>query len=541
LSWLDTSIIETTRNPGTEIYEAVTLSPQRLMALGDIHGFQVTQDKDGHYLAVPPDADLNDPQFRANFINYWVDQAQVSSKGEHDRGIKIQTYKAMDEVMAEASIALDTYADEALGIGFVDNPVQVKISDPNVESAVFAILGKSEIFKRYRSMIRNMIKYGDLGYDIQIPGLDKDVEDITLQYIDPSNWQCVLAKDSDAVIGYQLGQNRRATAGARDTANRRQPWQFIQMSVFDEDAKPYGRSLLEPMRVDFDHLVVMEALLALSRASKVERLVIKIPTGTNNPVQAAQKIQAVKSSFKSMIFKDTSLGTKSYAKTPALTDILYLPSDLGFDISRLPSGMDLSSTDDVQYFRDRAFTVTGLPKSYFLHDESSGWHSGTALQQQDIIFARKLIRYQDALVEGLVKMITILSVYVTGSNLSNLNIEVRLKRPPQLSSDLITYYVNLAQAAQTLIQTWQQGNNNADIPLGMYSQTLLQLGMPENIAGIFDVSPPPQAAIPDQPLRLVSSVSDIVYSSKDLRQRDPLFEKLVLGNIRESLKEIKAA
>jgi hypothetical protein len=261
MSWFDDNCLTEASNQrsGTEIMEAVSLSPKRLGALADYLGVQITTDKEGNYISVPPNINLDDPKFQSNFIHYWMQEASLSSRTEHDRQRRIQTYKAMDELMAEASISLDTYSDEALGVGFIDDPVQIKISDQKVQSTVYTILGKSEIFKRYCSMIRNLIKYGDLGYKINFPAvLDKDPEDITLEYVDPLGWECTTSKESPAVIGYQIGERRRgynrATSIPGNREGRLQLWEFIQMTVFDEDTKSYGRSLLEPMRVDFDHL-----------------------------------------------------------------------------------------------------------------------------------------------------------------------------------------------------------------------------------------------------------------------------------------------
>jgi hypothetical protein len=544
LAWFDRSlpvVTEASRGaaPGTEIMEAVSLSPERLSALADYLGVQLAQDKEGQYLSVPSNADLSDPAFKSNFINFWLDGASSGASNEHNRQRKISTYKTMDEIIAEASISLDTYADEALGVGFVDDPVQIRINDLNVQTQVFEILGKSEIFKRYRSLVRNLLKYGDVGYRINLPGVDRSTQDIMLEYVDPSAWQCVTAKDSSTVIGYQLGERRqgynRATSIPGDRSGHLQLWEFIQMTVFSEDDKPYGRSLLEPMRVDADHLTTMEALLALSRASKVERLIIKVPTGSTNAVQAAQKLQAVKNQFKSSIFKDSSLGTKSYARTPALTDVLFVPSDAGFDISRLPSGMDLSSTDDIVYFRDKLFTMSGLPKSYFLHDDSTQWGAGSALQQQDIMFARKLVQYQNAFAEALTRMIMILSVYISGADIAGLGVEVRLRKPPQLAGSIVEYLVNLADAAQKIVSTYQAATG-APVTPEMYSNLLAQLGMPASTAGIFGAVQIPSTS--DDPRKLLTAGfdKDIVCTSDDVFKIDPFFRKRTLTSLRESLK-----
>jgi hypothetical protein len=534
MSWFDNA---PRKNSGVEIVETVSLSPERLSDLADYLGTQITQDKEGHYLAVPNNIDLQDPKYSTNFINYWLEESSSANyQTENERAKRIQTYKQMDTVMAEASIALDTYADEALGIGFVEDPIQITISDKAVSAQVMELFAKNDILKRARSMIRNLMKYGDLGYKINLPAArdDKTFTDIRLEYVDPLAWECVRAKEDQTVVAYQLGQyqgrKNRAQVAHGSKENRVNLWEFIQMSIYDEDFKPYGKSLLEPMRIDFDHLITMEALLAMSRAARVERLVIKVPTGANNPIQAAQKIQAIKTQFKNTIFKDTSLGTKTYARTPALTDVLVVPSDANFDISKLPTGMDLSSIEDVNYFRDRAFSVTGLPKSYFLHDEAQS--RGSALQQQDVMFARKLVQFQNAYVEGLTRMVMIAAVYVTGSDLSGLTVSVKLKRPSQLSASLIEYYKTLSDTALSMVTSWMSLNKIEMAPDPMFRTLLISLGMPDTIANVFSQG---GQVTPDQVQSYIMSSNSITRTNHDINRLEPYFEKLVIRSLAEKL------
>lgn len=532
MAWFDNNanISETqVRKEGnTEVFEAVSLSRDRLQDLADYLGVQLTNDKDGNYITVPPSVDVNDPAFQRTFMNFWMDQASASSSAEKDRTRKLNAYRAMDMMMAEASIALDTYADEALGVGFIDKPINIKISNKDVADQVLEILVRNDIMKRSRSMIRNMIRDGDLGYDIQLPkDASKTLLDINLEYIEPMSWQCKVSKEAPKlVLGYNLGSvdgGRRSNPNPSSTKNMRQLWEFIQLSVYDEDSRPYGKSLLEPMRADFDHLVTMEALLALSRAARVDRLIIKVPTGSSNAVGAAQKLSQVKAQLKNAIFKDSSMGSRSYAKTPSLNEILFVPADAGFDITKLPSNIDFSTTDDVDYFRNKVFTSTGLPKGFFLHDDT--FSRGAALQQQDIMFARKLVQYQNAFCEGLVKLITVLSVYVAGSYISDLKVTVELKRPHQLADSLIAYYKTLVDTASEMIMTFAQVTGVQPTPK-QYSDLLLKMGMPEDITQIFQNGAP---GLPQQvsPNALISSNNSIIRTNADVidlrRFRSSLF------------------
>jgi Bacteriophage T4-like portal protein (Gp20) len=217
---------------------------------------------------------------------------------------------------------------------------------------------------------------------------------------------------------------------------------------------------------------------------------------------------------------------------------LYIPSDAGFDINRLPSSVDISSTEDVQYFRDRLLSLTGLPRSYFLHDTSSNW-GGSALEQQDVIFSRKLLKFQNAFCEAVTRLMMILSVYISEADIANLSIEVRLRRPPQISADQIESYVNIADSAQKLIATWQSITGNQIVPPELYSNLLVQLGMPTNLCQLFG---PVQLQSTNPQKLLTSSLNrDIVYTNHDIMTISPTIRRDVLRPLSENLKRRKAA
>jgi len=518
------------RIPGTHIMETVTLSPDRIAGLASRLGLQVVQADDGSYFSLPPNIDLTGQQgeIKLQFIDHWLEETVGKSRVENERNRRCQTYKIMDDAMAEACISLDTYADECLAVGFVEDPIEIKFNDKAVGKQVLAVLDKNEIIKRSRSYVRNQIKYGDLGIKLELPRPDNDTDviDIGLEYIDPLQWEAVIPKDGGHLaVGYRLDDKFNRWVKNPTSSGRRQkilqPWEFVQMTVYDQDFRPYGRSLLEGMRIDFDHLVTLEALLALSRASRVERLVIKIPTGSTNPVQAAQKIQSLKAQFKNIIFKDTSLGTKTYGKTPGLTDVLFMPSDQGFDTAKLSSNVDLSSVEDVEYFRDKAIQTSGLTKGYFLADESMT-DRGSALQAQDIKFARKLLHYQNAWSEGLVRLCLVVATYVAKADPANLEITVGLKKPPQMALTMIDAYAKISETAAMLINNFRTSSASTNPETGepvmpaikgnLYTNLLITLGMPRNVANLFNATG--SGALPgaDQDYVVLKSSNDPEFS-----------------------------
>jgi hypothetical protein len=142
--------------------ETVTLSPDRIAGLAGRLGLQVVQAEDGSYVALPPNIDSSDQsgQIKLQFIDHWLEETVGKSRVENERSRRVQTYKIMDDSMAEACISLDTYADECLAVGFVEDPISIKFSDRAVGKMVMAVLDKNEIIKRARSYIRNQIMYG---------------------------------------------------------------------------------------------------------------------------------------------------------------------------------------------------------------------------------------------------------------------------------------------------------------------------------------------------------------------------------------------
>src|SRR5438309_5013157 len=209
----------------------------------------------------------------------------------------------MDKVMGESMIMLDTYADEALSTGFVLDPIEITINDKEAQRGVLEILRRNKIFEHMRSITRNLIKWGDLGFQIRFgdklePFRDalaaaserggglktertmrrslKDPSDVDPSSYDPANmsidihtpevWEIKLDEHLRTTIFYKYD----ATVPYATKDTEVSPLSFVQMSLPDDQMFPYGRSILDPLRTIFDQLSTIEALLAISRASRVE-------------------------------------------------------------------------------------------------------------------------------------------------------------------------------------------------------------------------------------------------------------------------------
>lgn len=490
------------------IMEASHLDHKQIVALGKKHGYEVTKKGD-EYEVMINNSQLSSKDFHNQFLDFWMGNSPEKQSIEQRRLVKNSTYALMDEIFGIATLTLNAYADEALGIGFIEQPVDIEFSDKEIGRKVMEILSKNGIIKRSRSHIRSLCKWGDLGVQIICPEDSNNPEDIGLRIITPDEWECFFIEKGPIPLGYQLKPKFDITQQTKIGQNKKaeilQPWEFVQMTVPDDELAPYGRSLLEAMRTSFDQLSTIEALLALSRVSRVERLIIKVPTNTANPTMAMSKMNNIASAWKNAIFSSKNNGTKSHARTPSLQDIMFFPSDEGFEIDRLPSGsgVEFSSTDDVEFFRDNVLMMTGLPKGYLLADESTDRYH--ALTAQDLKFARQLIPYQDAYAAGLTKLCLVLAGYC-GADIASIGIVVKIKRPIQMSDQLLSNNEAVSRTAIELIENYRRANISVDdegnevsppTPDDLYAKLLASLGMQDDIIKLFTIDPTDDPMLPN--------------------------------------------
>lgn len=480
--------------PKEEVFEAVTLDKETLTAAADYFGLDVIPDNDGN-LAVAPMSTPQGAKDIPGFFDYWTSESTEKASAETVRAARYRSYELMDRLMPEAMLVLDTYADEMFGVGFVDDPIEIKIKgmSKSVSDAIMETIRKSRVIENARGLGRLMCKWGEFGWLLNVHDAD-DPSSISITTLLPTQYKAVTPNKSPVPVAYKIEPRsgikwtRKDILGLKKRTKDIYPWELVTVGVPDMECVPYGRSVLEPMRVPFDQLVTIEALLALSRASRVERLIVKVPTGQRNPTAALTKMNTLKSVWKNMIISNNQ-GRTAHGRTPALQDILFMPSDDGFSIDRLASSIDVSNTEDVEYFRDKALMMSGLPKGYFLADQSTD--RGNALAAQDLKFARKLIPSQDAFAKGLVKLVVALAVH-HGVTPDSFTVDVNIKRPSNLSDETITQMSSITRAAGEMITSWKEAYSisrmDADevkVPDGMFSNLLTQLGLPKNIVDVF--------------------------------------------------------
>jgi hypothetical protein len=252
-----------------------------------------------------------------------------------------------------------------------------------------------------------------------------------------------------------------------------QPWQFSHFLIPDEVTQPYGKSMLWSMRSTFDQLTTMEALLAFCRASKIQRLVISIPVPESSSVMDAyEQISEIKSNYLTSLFTDAP-GTRGGRKITGMNSIMFKPAIEGFDIDHIESNIDLSSTEDVEYFLDKILRNSKVPKGYLVGDDTIT--TAQTLESQDLKFSRSLLPLKKAFCTGMVHLISCILTHA-GFDVSRIEIKVTINKPIEISGDLIAKYTDTIALLQTIKEA-----NQGITKINMY-QLAVEFGLPNKIA-----------------------------------------------------------
>ena len=468
------------------------ISAELLKSLAKKQNLRIGQLKTGEYISIPLNyrqEDLDD-KYVSQFDNF-LDTYTNFNKNYHTLLTAYKTFDLMEENLGEVDLILSTYVEEVLSTGFVDDPLKIKISNPEAQKIVDAVLYKNKFFARLPMIVRNIAKYGNMGFTLSYPYLmtqydeiDANIEekkidvvkDLVITPINPKFFK-VTCDNWCNVINYQtqIDNTYSYTNNLVSVQNLTwQPWQFQHFLIYSETTEPYGQSMLWSMRSSFDQLTTLEALLAVSRASKVQRLVISIPIPVGaSQMDAYQYLNEFKANYLSSLFTDAP-GTKAGRKIPGATSIFVKPAIKDFTIDKIDSNIDLSSTEDVEYFLDKILRNSKLPKGYLVGDDTIT--TSQTLESQDLKLSRALVPLKRALVDGTLGLVEKIMTHA-GFDVSKINVEVTLNKPIQISNDLIAKYNDIIQ----LIGNMREAINPNITNINQY-QILVELGVSVNVA-----------------------------------------------------------
>ena len=467
----------------------VGISPEVLRGLAKKNNFRIGQTKSGEYISIP----LSMPQSAVidTFVSMYdsfMDSYTYYNQNFNSLLTAYRTFDLMEENLGEVDLILDTYVAEVLSIGFIENPLEIKINNEKAKDFVDKVLFKNKIYQRLPAITKGLAKYGNYGLLLYYPYLEKNrdnpevdlgridvLKDLYIKFVNPKYFKVNCDEDLNPVNYETDIDNAFVTTNQTQAIRHKvwQPWQFIHGLIYDDDTAPYGKSMLWSMRSSFDQLATLESLLAVSRASKIQRLVISVPMPPGiGVIDSYQFINEIKGNINNSLFTNAP-GVRGGKKIPAATEVLYKPAIEGFDIDKIEANIDLSSTEDVEYFLDKILRNSKLPKGYLVGDETIT--TSQTLESQDLKVQRTLIPLRNALVDMITYLVHCVLTH-GGWDVSKLDIEVILKKPILVSSDQIAKYVDIVELLKSMRDV------TGAVPMMNQFQILIELGMPETLA-----------------------------------------------------------
>ena len=476
------------------------ISYETLQGLAKKRGFTVAQVKEGDVVSVPAKFKyMPFDQETASLYDDFVNTYTYYNKNYATLQTAYKTFDLMEENLSEASLILDTYVAEVLSQGFVQNPLKIDISNEKAQKLIEAVFYKNKIYERLPAITRALAKYGNFGIALTYPYLEEwlhlsedekkkvldftklDVlEDLNLLFVNPINFK-VNVDEYMNVLNYETTLPNTQTNNTKSSVlNNRvwQPWQFAHFKLYSEITEPYGKSMLWSMRSAFDQLTTLEALLGISRASKIQRLVFTVPLPNGvSFVDAYGYLNEFRSNYINSIFADYG-SAKAGRKLPGAMSILTLPESPDgkkVTVDKIEAQIDLSQTDDVQYFLDKILRSSSLPKGYLVGDDIIT--TAQTLEAQDLKLKRTLIPLRQGVLTGLMTLIENVLTHA-GYDVSRLTIKVGLNEPVQVTADTIKKYDEINNLLKTCMEI-----NPAMTDINKF-QFLIKMGVPNTVASL---------------------------------------------------------
>jgi hypothetical protein len=445
-------------------------TPADLAALADKMGYDVAVSKDGEVIPIPRDIGRDEG---TGFSNKWERLWDQSGAKTNNRDARLGSYERMDSAGAEGAVVLDTYADETLTIvDSLKNSIQIQISDEKIRERVMQVLEANNVLTSAREDVRSLCKNGDFAYTIHAAQgselvqiqeataqtgvkIDRPIEpnNIFLSFVPATKYKV----EASAAKIFKLAPNEAVSDQPLERDLK--PWEFSFFSIRNRDTYPYGLSILEKMRIPFEQLTVLEQLLAVTRASRVDRIAVSVPGVGGDPASVLARLSNLKNTIKTIILGQSNSNQRvTRNQDYGMTEYLWVPA--GFDVKKLATSIEAGTVDDVNYFRDKLYNASRMPKGFFLADDGQGATRPMTLKQQDIKFARTLIPVSEAYCLGLRQLILLIAFYV-GGDLSTLKVEVSIKKSPYISSELVQSYQDVMSLINTYVSLHSQGGSEA--------------------------------------------------------------------------------
>lgn len=317
----------------------------------------------------------------------------------HQNRIQLYTdYEMMDKDPIIHS-ALDIYSDESTLEDQFGDILTIKTNDSKLQKILYNLFYDIlNIDFNMWSWIRNVTKYGDFFLKLDI------ADEIGIINARPlSSYEIERYEEYDEKTGeYEI--KFKHISAAEEWYDVFEVAHFRLLS--DSNFLPYGRSMLEGARQEFQKLTMLEDAMLIHRIMRApEKRIFKIDIGNIPPNEVDTFMEQIINKMKKIPHVDQNTG--NYNLKFNLNNMLedyFLPVRGGqssTQIDTLP-GMTWTGTEDIEYVKNKMMAALKIPKPFLGYDE--GVEGKTTLASMDIRFARTIERIQKIIVSELYKI-----------------------------------------------------------------------------------------------------------------------------------------
>lgn len=316
-------------------------------------------------------------------------------------------YEMMDKDPIVSS-ALDIYSDESTLADQFGDVLTIKTNNTQIQKILYNLFyDVLNIEFNLWTWIRNMTKYGDFFLKLDI------AEEIGILNARPfSSYEVERWEEyNDATGEYDIK--------FKHVSDQQQKYDVFEIAHFrvlsDSNFLPYGRSMLEGARKEFQKLMMLEDAMLIHRIMRApEKRIFKIDIGNIPPNEVDSFMEGIINKMKKIPHVDSQTG--NYNLKFNLNNMLedyYLPVRGGqssTSIDTLP-GMTFTGIEDIEYVKNKMMAALKIPKPFLGYSEAV--EGKTTLASMDIRFARTIERLQKIVCSELTK-IAIVHLYAQG-------------------------------------------------------------------------------------------------------------------------------
>jgi hypothetical protein len=306
------------------------------------------------------------------------------------------------------SAALDIYSDESTLADQFGDILTIRTNKTNIQKILYNLFyDVLNIEFNLWTWIRNVSKYGDFFLKLDIADEYGIINARPFSSYEMERWEEFNESTGEYEIKFKNIASEQMTYDTFEIAH------FRMLS--DSNFLPYGKSMLEGARKEFQKLMMMEDAMLIHRIMRApEKRIFKIDIGNIPPNEVDTFMEQIINKMKKIPHIDPQTG--NYNLKFNLNNMLedyYLPVRGGQSsttIDTLP-GMTFTGMDDIEYIKDKMMAALKIPKPFLGYAEAV--EGKTTLASMDIRFARTIERIQKIVVSELHK-IAIVHLYSQG-------------------------------------------------------------------------------------------------------------------------------